>query len=588
LRIGCLLSVREKATRLPGKVLLDVAGQPLTTFLLQRLAMAKSIDTVVLATSTHPSDEILANLATNEGFAAFRGSEDDKLDRYYQAAVMHKLDSVIIVDGDDPFCFPEWIDNVAVALREGKDDCVYITGLPLGAASTGLTTDALRRVLELKDEQDTEVWGGYFIGSGRFSAREIKVEDPLLKHPEIRLTLDYEEDYELVCRVVDALGSRVDFTSRELMELLVNKRPELASINRDAQVRYESHIQKSAPVKFKEGGEIRALVIGLGSMGKRRVRNLGALGVTKIVGFDIRKDRREEAAKIYGIPVFDSFELALRESAANLLIVSTPPDLHMHYAHLGFDLGLHCFLEASVVDADGIADLARKVSGTGLVMAPSCTMRYYPGPQKVKELIAAGVIGKVLNVNYQTGQYLPDWHPWERIQDYYVSRRETGAAREIVPFELTWLNDLFGTPTPLACVKAKLTDMTADIDDVYHCILRYDSGVLVNMTIEVISRPVATREMRVMGSEGEIVFSADAKNVRFINTSMSEWKVHAIEAGTVESQYINPEEPYIAEIRDFLSAVQKSDAGLFPNSLYRDVMVLKALYALEKLSEVAS
>jgi hypothetical protein len=69
---------------------------------------------------------------------------------------------------------------------------------------------------------------------------------------------------------------------------------------------------------------------------------------------------------------------------------------------------------------------------------------------------------------------------------------------------------------------------------------------------------------------------------------MSEWKVHAIEAGTVESQYINPEEPYIAEIRDFLSAVQKSDAGLFPNSLYRDVMVLKALYALEKLSEVAS
>jgi predicted dehydrogenase/spore coat polysaccharide biosynthesis protein SpsF (cytidylyltransferase family) len=560
----------------------------MTTFLLRRLAMAKSIDTVVLATSTHDSDEILANLAANEGFASFRGSEDDKLDRYFHAAVTHKLDAVIIVDGDDPFCFPEWIDNVAAALREGKDDCVYITGLPLGAASTGLTTDALRRVLELKDEQDTEVWGGYFIGSERFSARQIKVEDPLFMHPEIRLTVDYKEDYELVCRVIEALDNRSDFTSRELMEVIVKKRPEFASINRVAQVRYEKHIQKSAPVKFKEGAEIRALVIGLGSMGKRRVRNLGALGVTKVTGFDIRNDRREEVAKIYGIPVFDSFEQALRESCANLLIVCTPPDLHMQYAHQAFDLGLHCFIEASVVDVDGIADLAKKITDTGPVIVPSCTMRYYPGPRKVKELIAAGVIGRVLNVNYQTGQYLPDWHPWEAIGDYYVSRRDTGAAREIVPFELTWLNDIFGAPTPLACVRTKLTDMSADIDDIYHCILRYDSGVVLNMTVEVISRPVATREMRVIGSEGEIVFSADARNVRFINTTMSDWRVHPLENGTVETHYINPEEPYIAEIKDFLSAVQKNDSRMFPNSLDRDVTVLNTLYTLEKLSEVKS
>jgi predicted dehydrogenase/spore coat polysaccharide biosynthesis protein SpsF (cytidylyltransferase family) len=550
--------------------------------------MAKAIDTVVLATSTHPGDEVLANLAKSEGFLSFRGSEDDKLDRYYQAAVTHKLDGVIIVDGDDPFCFPEWIDNVAAVLREGDSDCVYISGLPLGAASTGLTTDALRRALEIKDEKDTEVWGGYFIGSGRFATREIKVDDPLLNHPEIRLTLDYDEDYELVCRAVEALGNRVDFTSHELMGLLLNKRPELALINRDAQVRYESHIQNSAPVKFKEEVEIRALVVGLGSMGKRRVRNLSVLGVKKIAGFDIREDRRQETANKYGIPIFDNFDVALRESDANVLIVSTPPDLHMHYAHLGFDLGLHCFIEASVVDVDGIADLARKVHGSGLVMAPSCTMRYYPGPKKVMELIGAGVIGQVLSVNYQTGQYLPDWHPWEHIQDYYVSRRETGAAREIVPFELTWLNALFGTPTPVACVKAKLTDLEADIDDVYHCILRYDSGVLANITIEVISRPIATREMRVLGSEGAIVFSADSKSVRFINASLSEWTVHALTSGSVESQYINPEEPYIAEIRDFLSAVRKGDAGLFPNSLERDVSVLNTLYALEKLSAVES
>lgn len=251
MKIGCLLSVREKATRLPKKALLDVAGKPLTARLLERLAMAKGIDAVILSTSTHKDDAVLADLARKEGFAAFRGSEEDKLDRYYQTAKEYGLDAVVVVDGDDPFCFPEAITMVAEALRQGDADCVYLSGLPLGAASTGLTTAALERVLELKDELDTEVWGGYFIGSGKFRAKEISVKDAALNHPGIRLTLDYEEDYALVCKVVNAFDNRTDFSSYELMDLLVNGRPDLATLNASAQVKYENHLQKAAPVKFK-------------------------------------------------------------------------------------------------------------------------------------------------------------------------------------------------------------------------------------------------------------------------------------------------------------------------------------------------
>lgn len=251
MKIGCLLSVREKATRLPKKVLLDVAGKPLTVRLLERLAMAKNVDQIILSTSTHPDDEVLVLLAEREGFAAYRGSEEDKLDRYFHTAKHYGLDAVIVVDGDDPFCFPEAIDMVADVLRQGKADCVYLTGLPLGAASTGLTTEALSRVLEIKDERETEVWGGYFIGSGRFSSHEIRIDDPLLMHPEIRLTLDYQEDYDLITQVVAAFGNRTDFSSREMMDLLVNRHPELVAINAAAQVRYESHLQKCAPVRFK-------------------------------------------------------------------------------------------------------------------------------------------------------------------------------------------------------------------------------------------------------------------------------------------------------------------------------------------------
>lgn len=261
MKIGCLLSVREKATRLPKKVLLNVAGKPLTAFLLKRLTMAKNVDQVILSTSTHPDDEVLAHLAEQEGFVAFQGSEDDKLDRYFYTAKYYGLDAVIIVDGDDPFCFPEAIDLVADALRSGNVDCVYFSGLPLGAAATGLTTHALHRVLDMKDERDTEVWGGYFIGSGRFRSQEIRIEDPLLNHPEIRLTLDYQEDYELVTQVIQAFGNRTDFSSHELMDLVVNRRPELAAINAAAQARYENHLQKCAPVKFKDSDKCKGEVV---------------------------------------------------------------------------------------------------------------------------------------------------------------------------------------------------------------------------------------------------------------------------------------------------------------------------------------
>ena len=329
---------------------------------------------------------------------------------------------------------------------------------------------------------------------------------------------------------------------------------------------------------------MKYLVIGLGSMGKRRVRNLQALGVVNIAGFDVRADRRQEAQDKYGIQVFESLDLAMKVYEPQVFIISTSPDLHMQYAFFAFEKGISCFIEASVVEAEKIGLLSKKIEDKKIVMAPSCTMRYFSGPKKIKELIHSDAIGKILNVNYQTGQYLPDWHPWERIEEFYVSKRETGGAREIVPFELTWLNDLFGVPHALACVKAKLTEINADIDDIYHCLIRYDGNVLANITVEVVSRPKATRDMRILGSEGEIIYSADSNSVRYINTSMDDWLSFDLGGGKVEDQYINPEEPYIAEMRDFISAVVEKDQALFPNSLRDDFKILQTLEALEKMT----
>jgi predicted dehydrogenase len=330
---------------------------------------------------------------------------------------------------------------------------------------------------------------------------------------------------------------------------------------------------------------MKCLVVGLGSMGKRRIRNLQSIGDVELAGFDPRPDRREEASSRYGIKTFDAFNVALTEFKPNALVISTDPILHMDYAFLALKYGLHCFIEASVVDANRIIQLSESLKNEKLVMVPSCTMRYYPGPIAIRDVIRAGKIGKPLSLNYLTGQFLPDWHPWENIRDFYVSNRETGGAREIVPFELTWLNEIFGEPSPLACVKDKITDIDADIDDIYCCLLRYPGGMLANITIEVVSRPKAIRELNILGSAGRLVFSADNNCVRYISVGDEDWTYIDLGSGTIEKGYINPEEPYISEMIDFLKAVNQLNPTVFPNDLDSDARVLSLLNILEKMSE---
>lgn len=333
---------------------------------------------------------------------------------------------------------------------------------------------------------------------------------------------------------------------------------------------------------------MKFLVIGLGSMGKRRVRNLIALRKKKkdIAGFDLRVDRREEA-KRYGIRTYDNFETALEEHIPGVFIISTPPNHHMQYAYIAEQRNIHCFIEASVIEADKILKLSQKIKNKNILMAPSCTMRYFPMPKKVKELIDLNTIGKVLNINYQVGQYLTDWHPWEKIEDFYVSRPDTGGAREIVPFELTWLNNIFGDATPLVCIRRKITDINADIEDIYHFIIEYPQGVIGNITIEVISRPKATRKLRIIGEDGIIDFDGDSNRLKHINSFLKDWKIINFEIGTVEKNYIYPEQPYINEIKDFIESVENisiNKPSIYPNTLEDDYKILQTLYKLEEIS----
>jgi len=330
---------------------------------------------------------------------------------------------------------------------------------------------------------------------------------------------------------------------------------------------------------------MRGLIIGLGSMGKRRIRNLSKIPGIELFGFDIRLDRVESAQTTFAIPCSSDYEYALKNFTPDFLIISTPPGAHLRYMNSALENKLDCFIEASVVHQSELIQISNKTDN--LIFSPSCTMSYFPGPKLLKQLMSDNVIGDVVNINYHVGQYLPDWHPWESIHDFYVSTRETGGAREIVPFELTWLVKIFGNIKPLACVRGAVGNLDVDIDDVYHCIFRLPQGIL-NMTIEVLSRPRATREMKIIGTRGLITLSGDLGTLTVETIDDNSPKVYSIKSSSVEPGYIYSEEPYEEEMQDFISALSNRNELRFPNSLKQDADILKILIELEDLSLVYS
>lgn len=321
---------------------------------------------------------------------------------------------------------------------------------------------------------------------------------------------------------------------------------------------------------------MKFLVTGLGSMGKRRIRNLQYLNAGEITGFDPRADRREEAGSRYGVKTFAYFEEALAEDP-DAIVISTPPDRHLQYALAAARHGKHFFAEAGVA-ADGLEELIAICRDREIVAAPSCTMRFQPSIRTIKKLVEDRVIGKIQAFTYHSGQYLPDWHPWEDYRSFYVSRRETGACREIVPFELVWLTWALGEVTLVSCFKGKLSGLDADIDDVYQLLLGFQGGTLGHMLVDVIAR-VPYRVLKLISDEGVISWDWREKCVRIFRAD-GEWEEYREPAGTLEKGYIVEEEMYINEMEQFLKAVRGEER--YPYSLVEDKRMLQLLLAAER------
>lgn len=232
--IVAVVQVRMGSERLPGKAMVKVAGQPLLTHLLLRLKKAKRLDRIVVATTRLVEDTAIADLAHSHGVAVYRGSTDDVLERTYEAARAEGATVVVRVTADNPLLDPVVIEQVLLHYLAEESDFDYVTNGGAGSGfAHGMTVEvfsfeALKRAhLEAKLPEEREHVTPYFY-----------------HHPDLfrlgsfqyRLTVDTEEDLQLVEKIIEALyPSDPTFSIQEIYALL-RRRPEWVHIN--------SHIQQ--------------------------------------------------------------------------------------------------------------------------------------------------------------------------------------------------------------------------------------------------------------------------------------------------------------------------------------------------------
>jgi len=254
------------SSRLPGKVLREVNGRPLLSYMLERVLRAKTLDSVVVATTNRLQDEPIVKLCQDQGVITFRGNEQDVLDRYYQCGLQLGADDIVRLSADCPLIDPQVIDEVVGVYKSGKYDYVANTAPPTGTFPQGMDVEvfsfaALRQAWRdaRKPSEREHVTFYFWKNPSLFSTFRYDLSRNLSRY---RLTVDEPEDLEVVSGVLTELFPvNPKFTMWDIVTFL-EERPGLLSRNAhvlprqgwrralDRDKQRESHLQRSRGESF--------------------------------------------------------------------------------------------------------------------------------------------------------------------------------------------------------------------------------------------------------------------------------------------------------------------------------------------------
>lgn len=304
---------------------------------------------------------------------------------------------------------------------------------------------------------------------------------------------------------------------------------------------------------------MKVAVIGLGSMGKRRIRLLKMLKKDLgIIGIDSNVSRTKEISDQFKITCYSSLEELEHIADLECAFVCTAPLSHAKIINSCLNKNLNVFTEINLV-ADEYLENIQLAKEKKKLLFLSSTPIYRDEMKKIHEIITKSQ--KPVNYVYHVGQYLPDWHPWESIQSFFVHNKRTNGCREILSIELPWMLKTFGKVLDVRVIYNKLTTLPLDYPDSYSIQLLHENGSMGTFIVDVVCRK-AVRKLEIYNEDIYIEWEGKPETLKKKNIQTNEFECICEQNYYKEqgySDFIN-EYAYINELIEFFEVLKGKKA----------------------------
>ncbi|MDV6345520.1 Gfo/Idh/MocA family oxidoreductase [Nitrosomonas sp. Is37] len=247
---------------------------------------------------------------------------------------------------------------------------------------------------------------------------------------------------------------------------------------------------------------MKALVVGLGSIGVRHLNNLYSLGVRELGAVRTRNlpPPREIIPK--DVTFFQDLDFALSQKF-NLVIVANPTSFHLETLVKALKAGSNVYVEKPLAhERQYLTELTPYLISTEPKVLVGCQLRMHPGLQKIEEWINESKLGKIYSVQVDLGEYLPDWHPWEDYRQSYAARADQGGGVILTLIhELDYLHWLFGKPKNVYAIGGHRTSLEVTVEDTALITLETERGICIQLRMDYWRKP-PTRHMNIVAEKG--------------------------------------------------------------------------------------
>lgn len=266
---------------------------------------------------------------------------------------------------------------------------------------------------------------------------------------------------------------------------------------------------------------MKFLIIGLGSIGKRHFTNLINLGYTD---FLFCRHNSEEFSEAPHIPVYKDIDAALAQKP-DLVLVCNPSSMHLEVAIPAAKAGCNLFIEKPLSNQlNNIENLIRIVKDNNTTAMVGFDLRFDPGLRFVKELLDSQVFGRILSVQAEVGQYLPDWRKDTDYRESVTAQSKLGGGviLELI-HEFDYVQWLAGPVASISCMSDTVSDLEIDVEDIAICILKFVNGAFGTLNLDCLQHK-ASRNCKIVCEKSTIYWDYFAQSVRWLDMSSDSWK----------------------------------------------------------------